>query len=67
MKFEYLGEDNTFTLELTAYGIKRKGEYMKNGDIVDVPDKLTNVISALDESGLYRRVEEEKGKKGDKK
>lgn len=66
MKFEYLGEDNTFTLELVAYGIKEQNDYMKKGEIVDVPDKLENVISALDESGLYRRVPETK-KKGDKK
>lgn len=29
MKFEYLGEDNTFTLELVAYGIKEQNDYMK--------------------------------------
>lgn len=66
MRFEYIGEDNTFTLELVAYGIRDRFDYMKKGDIVDVPNKLTNVITALDESGLYRRVEE-KNVKGDKK
>lgn len=56
MKFKYLGQNGTFSLELVAYGIMGKGEYLRNGQILDVPDKNTTVINSLEASGLFERV-----------
>lgn len=62
-KFKYIGEDNTFTLELVAFGIMGENEYMKYGDIVDVPEEYTQVIEALEVSGQYEKVPETNSKK----
>ena len=69
MKFKYIGEDDCFCIELLAYNLVEKGSYLKNGQVVDVPDDLTRVINSLDESGLfvkvqdYKRVTKRKSKK----
>ena len=60
MKYKYIGEDNCFCIELLAYKIVPKGSYLKNGQIVDVPDDLTNVISSLDVSGQFTKVQDKK-------
>lgn len=67
MKFKYIGEDDCFCIELLAHRLVPKGSYLKNGQVVDVPDDLKNIIESLDVSGVFQRVEDKKvTKKGDK-
>lgn len=67
MKFKYIGDDDCFCIELLAYKLVPKGSYLKNGQVVDVPDDLTRVIKSLDVSGQFKRVNEvKKNKKEDK-
>lgn len=56
MKFKYKGQDDTFCLELLAYNIMEKNQYLKNGMVIEVPDDNTLVIEALDASGLFEKV-----------
>lgn len=56
MKFRYKGQDNTFCLELLAYNLMEKNQYLKNGMVIDIPDNNTLVIAALDANGLFERV-----------
>ena len=68
MKFKYIGRDDCFCIELLAYKLVPKGSYLKNGQVIDVPDDLTRVVKALDVSGQFVRVQDKKKvKKGDKK
>ena len=68
MKFKYIGEDDCFCIELLAYKLVPKGSYLKNGQVIDVPDDLTRVVKSLDVSGQFVRVQDKKKvKKGDKK
>jgi hypothetical protein len=60
MKFKYTGEDDCFCIELLAYKLVDKGSYLKKGQIIEVPNDLTNVISALDVSGQFHRVQDKK-------
>lgn len=68
MKFKYIGRDDCFCIELLAYKLVEKGSYLKKGQIIDVPDDLTNVIESLDVSGQFKRVQDNKKvKKGEGK
>ena len=68
MKFKYIGEDGCFCIELLAYKLVPKGSYLKNGQVIDVPNDLNRVIKALDVSGQFTRVNEvKKNNKEDKK
>lgn len=68
MKFKYIGDDDCFCIELLAYKLVPKGSYLKNGQVVDVPNDLKNVIASLDVSGQFQRVQDKKvTKKEDKK
>lgn len=69
MKFKFIGEDNSFCLELVAYKIKSPhGDYLFKGDVIDVPDNLDRVISALSESAVFEEVKtSSKPKKNNKK
>ena len=67
MKFEFLGEDDSFCIELLAYKLVPKDKYLKKGDIIDVPNSNKVVMNALDASGLYRRVQDKKVTKKEKK
>ena len=58
MKFKYKGQNDCYCLELMAYGLEKKGEYLQKGQIIDVPDDLTVVINALDNDGLFEKVNE---------
>ena len=60
MKFKYIGDDDCFCIELLAYKLVERGSYLKNGQIIDVPDKLTNVIDSLNVSGQFIKVQEKK-------
>lgn len=60
MKYKYIGEDNCFCIELLAYKLVPKGSYLKKGQVVDVPDKLTNVINSLNVSGQFTKVQDKK-------
>lgn len=53
MKFKYIGQDGTFCLELLAYNLMQKNEYLKKGQVIDVPDTNTTVIGSLNASGLF--------------
>jgi len=67
MKFKFKGEDNTFCIELLAYKLVPRDEYLMNGQVIDVPNDLKVVINALDASGVFERVQEtKKVKKEDK-
>lgn len=67
MKYKYIGEDDCFCIELLAYKLVPKGSYLKKGQIIDVPNDLTNVIKSLDVSGQFIRVQDnKKSKKEDK-
>lgn len=56
MKYKFKGADDSFCIELLAYGIQSRNKYLNNGDIVDVPDDNSVVINALDASGVFERV-----------
>ena len=56
MKYKYIGRDDCFCIELLAYKLVPKGSYLKNGQVIDVPDDLERVISSLDASGQFVKV-----------
>ena len=60
MKFKYIGEDDCFCIELLAYKLIPKGSYLKNGQIIDVPNKYSRVINSLEVSGLFVKVQDNK-------
>ena len=60
MKFKYVGEDDCFCIELLAYKIVPQGSYLKKGQIVDVPNDLTNVIASMEVSGQFTKVQDKK-------
>ena len=67
MKFKYTGEDDCFCIELLAYKLVPMGSYLKNGQVIDVPDDLTRVINSLNASGQFQEVKVvKKNKKEDK-
>lgn len=67
MKFKYIGQNNTFCIELVAYNIMSRDEKLMNGQFITVPDDNQVVIDALDASGLFVRVHEGKKVKDNKK
>ncbi len=60
MKFKYTGEDDCFCIELLAYKLVPSGSYLKRGQVIDVPNDLTDVINSLDVNGQFQRVQEKK-------
>ena len=60
MKYKYIGEDDCFCIELLAYKLVPKGSYLKNGQVIEVPDDLTDVINSMEVSGLFKRVQDNK-------
>ena len=67
MKFKYTGEDDCFCIELLAYKLVEKGSYLKKGQVINFPNDLTNVISSLEVSGIFDKVQDKKvNKKEDK-
>ena len=60
MKYKYIGEDDCFCIELLAYKLVPKGSYLKKGQVIDVPAKNTRVISSLEVSGLFVKVQDNK-------
>jgi hypothetical protein len=68
MKFKYVGEDDCFCIELLAFKLVPKGSYLKNGQVIDVPDDLARVVDSLQISGQFVEVQDNKKvtKKGDK-
>lgn len=67
MKYKYIGEDDCFCIELLAYKLVPKGSYLKNGQVIEVPDDLDRVVNALDMSGQFVEVEDKKVAKKTKK
>lgn len=67
MKFKYKGQDDAFCLELLAFNIMKKDEYLKNGMVIDVPDNNTILVDSLDANGLFERVNEVKKVKKESK
>ena len=60
MKFKYVGDDDCFCIELLAYKLVEQGSYLKNGQIIDVPNDLTNVIASMEVSGQFVKVQDKK-------
>lgn len=60
MKYKYIGEDDCFCIELLAYKLVPKGSYLKNGQVIDVPDDLDRVIDSLEVSGVFVEVQDNK-------
>ena len=68
MKFKFIGKDGSFCMELVAYNIKSPhGDYLFNGDIIEVPDNLTRIIPSLQASVLFEEVKTTSKSKNDKK
>ena len=68
MKFKFLGEDNSFCMELIAFNIVPKGKFLMKGDVIDVPEDKERVIRSLNTSGLFQEVKvNQKAKKWEKK
>lgn len=70
MKYKYIGRDDCFCIELLAYKLVPKGSYLKNGQVIDVPDDLDRVIDSLNASGQFvkvNQVNKKVNKKEDKK
>ncbi len=60
MKYKYIGEDDCFCIELLAYKLVPRGSYLKNGQVIDVPDDLDRVIDSLNVSGVFVEVQDNK-------
>ena len=60
MKYKYLGRDDCFCIELVAYDLVPTDEYLKHGQVIDVPDKYDRVIDSLEVSGLFQKVNDKK-------
>lgn len=60
MKFKYVGEDDCFCIELLAYKVVPRNSYLKNGQVIDVPNDLTNVIASMEVSGQFIKVQDKK-------
>ena len=70
MKYKYIGRDDCFCIELLAYKLVPTGSYLKNGQVIDVPDDLDRVIDSLNASGQFvkvNQVNKKVNKKEDKK
>lgn len=70
MKYKYIGENNTYCLELLAYNIMKKKDKLKKGQVIEIPEDKANVISALDASGVFVKLDfnkntTKKSKKGE--
>ena len=70
MKFKYIGENNTYCLELLANNIMSKKDNMKKGQVIEVPDENTTLINALNTSGVFVKLDfnkntTKKNKKGE--
>ena len=63
MKFKYIGRDDCFCIELLAYKLVPMGSYLKNGQVIDVPNDLKGVINSLQVSGLFEEVKNYNTKK----
>lgn len=59
MKFKYNGPDKHKSQDLVIFGIMDKTEELKKNQILDVPDDNETLISMLDASGYFERVEKE--------
>ncbi len=60
VKFKYTGPGKQKVMELVAFSLMEKNEELKPNQIIEVPEEYKRVISALDVSGYFTRVEEEK-------
>ena len=70
MKFKYIGENNTYCLELLAYNIMSKKKKKKKGQVIEVPDENATLINALNTSGVFVKLDfnkntTKKNKKGE--
>lgn len=70
MKFKYIGENNTYCLELLAYNIMSKKDNLKKGQVIEVPDENSVLINALNTSGVFVKLDfnkniTKKNKKGE--
>ena len=60
-KFKFIGEDNSFCMELVAYNIKgQHGNYLFKDDIITIPDDNKRIIGAFEKSPVFKKVSESK-------
>lgn len=67
MKYEFIGNDDSYCIELIAYNLVPRGSYLKKGQKITVPDDNEFVIKSLDASGVFKRVQDKKVTKKGKK
>lgn len=67
MKFEYVGDDDFFCLELLAYKLVPMGSKLKHGDIIDVHDDNTRLIEGMKMVDHFQEVKDNKSNKKEKK
>ena len=67
MKFEYVGDDDFFCLELLAYKLVPMGSKLKHGDIIEVPDDNTRLIEGMKMVDHFQEVKDNKSNKKEKK
>ena len=60
MKFKYKGEDDCFCIELLAYKLVPQGSYLKKGQVIEVPNDLTDVLASMNVSGVFEKVQDNK-------
>lgn len=59
MKFKYNGPNGHKSLDLVAFQIMDANEELKKNQIIEVPDDNKRLISMLDTSGYFERIEKE--------
>ena len=67
MKFKYIGQDDCFCMELLAYKLVPKDEYLKHGQVIEVPDDLERVVKSMEVDGNFVKMKETKKVKKEKK
>ena len=68
MKYEYVGEDDYFCMELLAYKLVPMGSTLKKGDIVEIPDDNVRLIEGMKVVDHFQEVKDNKdNKKKEKK
>ena len=56
MKFKYIGQSGYKDLDLVVYKILAPDKVLKKGDIIDVPDNLTELIQRIQINGNFERA-----------
>ena len=60
MKFKFIGQSGTKDLDLVIYNIKSPRDVLINGDIIEIPDGLSQLIQRIKINGNYEEYTEPK-------